>query len=64
MNFLDDYILSSFFWEDGRVMIVVSIICSFFFRLLFKHIADHFSKKRIMLVPYFLYFIGMLFVVV
>ena len=61
MNFFDDYILSSSFWEDGRVMIVFSLICSFLLRLLFKYIANRFSKKWIMFVPYLLYFIGMLF---
>ena len=61
MNFFDNYILSSFFWEDGRVMIVFSLIFSFLLSLLFKYIAQQFSKKRIMLVPYLLYFVGMLF---
>ena len=61
MSFFDNYILSSFFWEDGRVMIVFSLICSFLLGLLFKYIANRFSKKWIMFVPYLLYFIGMLF---
>ena len=61
LSFLYDYILNSYFWEDGRVMIITSIIVSFLLRLLFKYIAKSYAKKHIELAPYLLYSIGMLF---
>lgn len=52
---------SSFFWEDGRVMIVFAIIIGFLMRIGFRKLCIQTKKEWLAFVPYIIYLISALF---